>query len=73
MIGLTTRAQAIHSKHNHDNGDFSHGLDSTSYIESLWPILKYFIKNSYTVITQEDFILFLKESEFRRNINNLNS
>ena len=54
--------------HNH-----VHGLDSTSNIESLWSILKNFIKNIYTVIPHEYFILFLKESEFHRNINQLNS
>ena len=35
--------------------------------------MKNLIKNIYTVIPHEDFILFLKESEFRRNINESNS
>jgi len=58
----------IQSMHN-----LGHGLDSTIHIESLWSILKSLIKNTYNIIPHEDFILFLKESEFRRNTNHLRS
>lgn len=57
----------IQSMHNH-----GHGLDSTIHIESLWSIEK-LIKNTYNIIPHEDFILFLKESEFRRNTTHLRS
>lgn len=61
----------IHSTHNHAAGDFGLGLDSTSHIESVWNQLKYYIKSLYNIIPSEDFILYLGEAEFRRNINSL--
>ena len=61
----------IHSKHNHGAGDFWEGYDSTSHIESVWNQLKNYIKSMYTIIPSDNFILYLKESEFRRNINHL--
>ena len=61
----------IHSTHNHGAGDFWLGLDSTSHIESMWNQLKYYIKSIYYIIPSEDFILYLREAEFRRNINSL--
>ena len=36
-----------HSTHNHGLGDFSYGLDSTSYVESLWSNLKNILRNIY--------------------------
>ena len=61
----------IHSKHTHNGGDFGQGYDSTSHIESIWNQLKNYIKSIYNIIPSDNFILYLKESEFRRNINNL--
>lgn len=57
----------IHSVHNND-----HGLNSTSHIEGIWSILKNIIKSMF-IIPNENFILYLRESEFRRNINSLNN
>ena len=45
-----------------------YGIDSTSHIESLWSNIKSLIKSFYTVILSENFVLFLKEGEFRRNV-----
>ena len=33
--------------------------------------MKNYIKSMYTIIPSDNFILYLKESEFRRNINHL--
>ena len=63
----------IHSMHNHAAGNFGYGLDSTSHIEALWNQLKYLIKNIYYIIPSEDFVLYLREAEFRRSINELNN
>ena len=61
----------IHSVHNHGHGDFGLGLDSTSNIENIWAYLKSLIKRIYNNIPIKNFILFLREEEFRRSINNL--
>ena len=63
----------IHSKHNHGHSDFGLGLESTSHFEGLWVQLKNNIRNIYYVIPEDNFLLFLRESEFRRNINNFDS
>lgn len=63
----------IYSTHNHGHGNFGHGLDSTSHIEGIWAFLKNIIKGIYKVIPNDNFILFLQESEFRRNINQFNN
>lgn len=62
----------VHAVHNHGHGNFGHGQESTSYIEQVWSKLKYIIKNIYYSIPNSHFILFLREAEFRRNINLLN-
>jgi len=62
----------VHSMHNHGAGNFGYGLDSTSHIEALWSNLKQIIKNIYYIIPSEDFVLYLGEAEFRRNINKFN-
>ena len=54
--------------HTHDHDDFGCGTDSTSHIEQLWADLKSIIKNIYRTISIENFVLFLRESEFRWNI-----
>lgn len=58
----------VHSIHNHGNGYFGNGLDSTRHIEALWSHLKTIIRKIYYIIPHEHFVLFLKEAEFRRNI-----
>ena len=62
----------IHSVHNHGHGDFGRGLESTSNIEQLWAHLKGIIKNIFYIIPHKQFILFLREAEFRRNIKDFN-
>ena len=62
-----------HSVHNHGHGNFGSGLDSTSHIEALWSNLKSLIKTVYTVIPKENFSLFLREAEFRRNFKKFNN
>ena len=47
-------------------------MDSTSHIEGIWSYLKKIITSIYVIIPNENFILYLRESEFRRNINSLN-
>ena len=49
-------------------GDFAHGYESKSYIESLWSHLKNIIKNIYFMTPLEHFILYLKEAEFLLNV-----
>ena len=61
-----------HIIHSHGAGDFGYGDESTSHIESLWANLKYYIKKMYNMIPNVNFYGFLKESEFRHNISNLN-
>lgn len=58
----------MHHTHNHGNGDFGYGLDSTSHTESLWANIKSLIKSIYNVIPSENIKLFLKEGEFRRTV-----
>lgn len=57
-----------HSVHNHGYGDFGMGNESTSHIESVWGNLKNLIKNFYYSIPSTNFILFLREAEFRHSI-----
>ena len=46
---------------NHRQGNFGHGIDSTSHEEQLWAHLKHIIKSIYYIIPKEYFILFLRE------------
>ena len=55
--------------HMHVDGDFGGGADSTSHIEQLWAHLKSIIKNMYHTISNDNFDIFLREGEFRRNFN----
>ena len=40
-------------------------LNSSSHIESLWNSLKLLIKSTYKIIPQKNFLLFLKEAEWK--------
>lgn len=44
-------------------------MDSTSHIEQLWHNIKSIIKSIYYIIPVKNFILFLREIEWRRNQN----
>ena len=57
---------------NHARGESGIGYDSTSHEEGIWSHLKHIINNIYYTIPSDHFILYLKEAEFRRNINPLN-
>ena len=56
-----------HHVHNHGHGDFGENIDSISHIEQLWHNLKFYIKKIYYLIPSTNFVLFLKEAEWRRN------
>ena len=61
----------VHIKHNHSTGVFGFGLNSSSFIESAWANLKEKIEKIYHKIRYKNFVLFLKEAEWRRNnVNN---
>ena len=49
------------------DGDFGENIDSTSHIEQLWHNLKFYIKKIYYLIQSNNFLLFLREAEWRRN------
>ena len=58
----------IHSIHSHSLGNFGSGNDSTSHIEQLCAHLKLIIKKIYNIIPTNNFIYFLSEDEYRRNL-----
>ena len=62
-----------HSIHTHGHGDFGEGLDSSSHIEQLWQYLKQLIKEVYKIIPMNNFVLFLREAEWRRNYSKFDS
>lgn len=62
----------IHHSYNHGGGLFDYGIDTTSWIESIWAEIKLKIKQMYTSIRPKNFIFFLKEAEYRRSLTNLN-
>ena len=56
----------IHEVHIHGpQGNFGFGLHSTSHIEGIWGTLKTKITKIYNCIPADNFILFLREAEFR--------
>ena len=61
----------IRHKHIHGNGDFGLGQESTSYVESLWGLLKAKLKECYHSVPANIFMLFVKEQEFKIKYNNL--
>ena len=62
----------IRYKHNHGQGDFGYGLESTSHIEGLWANLQAIIKNTYRVMPHGNLLKFIKEAEFKFKLRNLN-
>ena len=62
-----------HSTHWQDHDDFGYGLDSTSHIESIQGNLQITKKMLYYSIPNNNSILFLRESEFRRDISGLSN
>ena len=63
----------VHIKHNHSTGIFGSGLNSSSIIENTWANLKQKIKKIYHKIPNNNFVLFLKEAEWRRNNAGINN
>ena len=63
----------FHSTHTHSLGNFGSGSDITSHIEQLWAHLKLIIKKIYNIIPKNNFIYFLSEAEYRRNLSFLSS
>ena len=49
--------------------DFGHSLDNMSHIEGIWAYLKKIIASMNVIIPNKNLILYLRENEFRRNIN----
>ena len=61
-----------HETHTHGAGDFGFGICSTSHMEHTWAQLKNIIKSIYNVIPNKNFVLYLRESEFRLKISKFN-
>lgn len=55
----------IHISHNHSNGIFGLGTQSTAHIEGLWSILKGKIKSTYNVTPTKNIIHFIREADFK--------
>ena len=55
------------------NGNFGFGQHSTSQIEGVWSTLKSYIKMIYDIIPDDNFILYLREAEFRYRIRDLSN
>ena len=63
---LNNNNDYIHETHVHGpNGNFVIGSHSTSHIEGVWGALKQKLKKIYGKIPDDNFILFLREAEFR--------
>lgn len=65
---LNNNINFTHETHIHGGGDFGLGYHSTSHIENLWANLKKTIRSIYGIMPKKDFILYLREAEFRINI-----
>ena len=62
----------VHEVHIHGpNGNFGFCFLSTSHIEGLWGTLKSIINKIYNCVPCDNFILFLREAEFRYKLNRL--
>ena len=55
------------------NENFGFGKYSTSQIEGVWSTLKSYIKRIYDIIPDDNFILYLREAEFRYRIRDLSN
>ena len=55
----------------HGGGDFGIGIESTSHIKSRWGQIKSKIKEIYHIIPPKQFILFVKECEYKIIFKNL--
>jgi hypothetical protein len=62
-----------HIKHIHYRNDFGTDNESTSYIESIWDILKGMITRYYNALNADNFVYFLRELEFHYNTRDINS
>ena len=58
----------IHISHNHRNGIFGLGTQTTAHIEGLSSILKGKIKSAYNVISTKNIIHFIHEAELKLKI-----
>ena len=61
-----------HIKYNHGLGLFGSGLQSTSHMEAVWNIIKSKIKNTYYHIPGNKIFRYVRETEYKYNINNKN-
>ena len=59
--------------HIHGQHDFGYGEQSTSHIESVWSDLKQKLSAFYVAVREENFILFVKEMEWRMKISHKNN
>ena len=57
-----------HIAHLHQRGFFGVGLQSTSYIEAIWNVIKGKIKKIYIVIPSFHLMHFVREAEYRYKI-----
>lgn len=58
-----------HEIHNHSLGNWGFGDHSTSHIEGTWSLLKKEISSIYNIIPKSNYIYYIREAEFRLNIN----
>ena len=54
-----------HIRHIHGRRDFGIGIQSTSHVESIWAQIKSKLKESYHVIPPNNFMLFVREIEYK--------
>ena len=47
-------------------GDFGFVINSTSHIDSIWSQLKSILKKIYYIIPHNNFIMYLRETEWRQ-------
>ena len=56
--------------HIHAGGDFGFRIHRTSHFESVWSFIKGEIRPLYKILPYKNYILFLKEEEYRYFIRN---
>ena len=62
-----------HFSHNHGEGSFGLGLQSTSHIESIWGVLKQKIHATYNSFPSKKIMYFLKEAEYKYKVRNMSA